>query len=66
MIKTYVLYLLYSPARPLCLILVCLVSDIDHVALEAEQEEEAVEPPVGQEWQLLVLWSQSIKIDEIN
>ena len=49
--KTCISYLFYSPARPSCLILLCLVSDVGPVAIEAECAFEAVEPPVESEWQ---------------
>ena len=49
--KTCIPHLFYSPARPLCLILFCLVSDVGPAADEAEHAFEAVEPPVECEWQ---------------
>lgn len=49
--KTYILHLFYSPARPLCRILSCLVLAVGTAAGEAEHAVEAVEPPVEGEWQ---------------
>ena len=49
--KTCISYLFYSPARPSCLILFCLVSDVGPVDVEAEHAVEAVKPPVEREWQ---------------
>ena len=45
MIKTCISYLFYSPAKPLCLILFCLVSNVEPAAIEAECADEVVEPP---------------------
>ena len=49
--KTCISYLFYSPARLSCLILFCLVPDIEPATLEVESAEEAVEPPMEREWQ---------------
>ena len=51
LINTCISYIFYSPARPSCLILFCLVSDIEPAAFEAERTKEAVEPPMDREWQ---------------
>ena len=51
LINTCVSYMLYSSARPSCLTLLCLVLNIEPVALEAERAEEVVEPPIEREWQ---------------
>ena len=49
--KTCMSYLLYSPVRPMCLILFYLVSDVGPADIEAECAVGAVEPPVDHEWQ---------------
>ena len=49
LVNTCVSYLFYSHAKPSCLIIFYLVPDIEPIALEAEQAEEAVEPPVERE-----------------
>ena len=49
--KTCISYLFYLSARPSCLILFCLVSDVRPVDVEAERAVEAVELPVEREWQ---------------
>ena len=51
LINTCISYLFYSPAKPSCLILSCLMPNIKPVAFEAEHVEEAVEPPMEREWQ---------------
>ena len=52
LINTCVSYLLYSPARPSCLILFCLVPDIEPAVAEAEHAVETVERPLEREWNL--------------
>ena len=51
LINTYMSYLFYSLARPLCLILSCLMPDIESAAFEEERAEEAVDPSMEWEWQ---------------
>lgn len=49
--KTCISYPFYSPARPSCLILFYLVSDVGPAAVEVKPANEAVEPSLEREWQ---------------